>query len=236
MVDKVKEQAYISYMMQKLPDVKQGKEHKLQKGDSLWGLAKKELNNPKASNQEISEYMLLIAKLNNLDTIDEMNSLKINDKINLPEQASAKSALSSRTKPAKTPAAKRRPTDAEESFADVKDALFNDKTIHVAKAYPRELNLFHVYQYYHDKESGYTTNRHPVVSFRLDKNGKFEDASFEGKKDVNSYGYDYNIDKNGAITQRNKFRDNARGRVDAADMNEVKSRLEELSKQAVLSY
>ena len=56
------------------------------------------------------------------------------------------------------------------------------------------------------------------------------------KKDVNSYGYDYNIDKNGAITQRNKFRDNARGRVDAADMNEVKSRLEELSKQAVLSY
>ena len=63
-----------------------------------------------------------------------MNSLKINDKINLPEQASAKSALSSRTKPAKTPAAKRQPTDAEESFADVKDALFNDKTIQVAKA------------------------------------------------------------------------------------------------------
>lgn len=236
MVDKVKEQAYIDYMMRKLPDVKQGKVHKLQKGDSLWGLAKKELNNPKASNQEISEYMLLIAKLNNLDTIDEMNSLKINDKIYLPEQAAAKSALLSKTQPAKKSAAKRQPTDAEASFAGVKDALFNDKTIHVAKAYPQELNLFHVYQYYHDKESGYISNHHPVVSFTLDKNGKFKSASFEGEKNVNTLGYDYNIDKNGTITQRNKFMDNARGKVDAADMNEVKVRLEELSKQAVLSY
>ena len=82
----------------------------------------------------------------------------------------------------------------------------------------------------------YTTNYHPVISFSLDKDGKFKHASYEGEQDVNSYGFDYNIDKNGAITQRNKFRDAGRGQISAEDMTAVKSRLEELSKQSTLAY
>ena len=69
-------QAYINYMMRKLPDVQKGETRKIKKGDCLWNIAKQELNNPKATNQQISEYMLLIAKLNNMQTMDKMNNLK----------------------------------------------------------------------------------------------------------------------------------------------------------------
>lgn len=46
MLNKVDEQKYIDYMFARLPDVQRGGAHKLKKGESLWGFAKKELNNP----------------------------------------------------------------------------------------------------------------------------------------------------------------------------------------------
>ena len=72
MVDKISsQQAYINYVMDRLPAVKRGDVHTLKNGDNLWNLAKKALNNDKATNQQISDYMLLIAKLNNLDTVEK---------------------------------------------------------------------------------------------------------------------------------------------------------------------
>ena len=53
------EQAYINALMAKLPDVNTKNEYALKKGDSLWSLAKKCLNNENASNAETANYMLL---------------------------------------------------------------------------------------------------------------------------------------------------------------------------------
>lgn len=80
------EQAYINALMAKLPDVKEKEEYSLKKGDSLWSLAKKCLNDQNASNAKTANYMLLIAKLNKLDTVEKMNGLKVGQKIYLPNE------------------------------------------------------------------------------------------------------------------------------------------------------
>ena len=80
------EQAYINAMMAKLPEVNAKEEYSLKKGDSLWSLAKKCLNDKTASNAETANYMLLIAKLNNLDSVEKMNGLKVGQKIYLPDE------------------------------------------------------------------------------------------------------------------------------------------------------
>ena len=80
------EKLYINAMMKKLPDTKEKHEYVIQRGDNLWNLAKRMLNKKQASNKEISDYMLLIAKLNNLDTVEKMNSVKIAQKIYLPDK------------------------------------------------------------------------------------------------------------------------------------------------------
>lgn len=101
MVDRIAEQNYINAVMQRLPEVNDKKVHVLKKGENLWSLAKKELNKKNASNQEISNYMLLIAKLNNLETVDKMNGLKISDKIYLPENPVDFSAVANTKKASK---------------------------------------------------------------------------------------------------------------------------------------
>lgn len=241
MVNKVDENAYISYMMNKLPEAKKGKVHKMEKDDNLWKLAKQQLNKSDASNQEISEYMLLIAKLNKLETFEKMNSLKVSDEIYLPEQTETEKAdkvqVQTITKPSvKMQQKQKELTDAEEGFAAVKDALLNDKTIHVTRAYPNSLNLYHVYQHYKNEKTGYVSKFHPVISYTLDNQGKFRDASFEGMQDVDKYGYDYDIDKNGAIKRRNIMHKGIKGQVNPEDMKQVKDILVNLSKQAVTSY
>lgn len=244
MVNKVDEQAYITYMMNRLPEAKKGKVHKMEKGDNLWKLAKQELNKSNASNQEISEYMLLIAKLNKLETYEKMNSLKVSDEIYLPEkketaQAENADKVKAQTKTdtaVKAQQKEKELTDAEQGFAAVKDALLNDKTIHVTRAYPNSLNLYHVYQHYKNEKNGYVSNYHPVISFSLDSQGRFKNASFEGMKNVDNYGYDYDIDKNGSIKRRNIIHKNKQGQVSPEDMKQVKDILVNLSKQAVTSY
>ena len=85
MVDKIsKQQAYLNAVMAKLPDVKNKEIHTVKKGETLWSLAKKNLNKKKATNNEINNRMLLIAKINEFDTIEEMNNLKVKQKIYLP--------------------------------------------------------------------------------------------------------------------------------------------------------
>lgn len=115
--------------------------------------------------------MLLIAKLNKLDTIEKMNGLKVNDEIYLPSVQSGNAAV----KPSKTL------TDAEQTLADIKETLLNDKTLHVTQASPKSIRMYHVYNHCTNEKTGYTTQYHPVISFTLDKNGKFKDASLKVK-------------------------------------------------------
>lgn len=228
MVNSIDEQAYINYVMKKLPDVQKGEVRKLKKGDSLWKLAKQELNNPKATNQEISEYMLLIAKLNKLETVEKMNNLKVNDEIYLPAVFSKQ--VKSVDKNQKTP------THAEVTFAKIKETLFNDKTIHISQAYPKSLNLYHVYQYYKDEKTGYISNYHPVISFNLDKNGKFKKGAFEGEENTYAYGFDYEVKRDGSVTSKGSIRRPKVGQINPKDMQIVMERLEDLSKYAILTY
>lgn len=78
------EQAYVNELMSNLPEVKDKKEYILKNGESLWRIAKRELGNKKLTNEEIRDYMLLIAKLNNLTSPEKMNALKANETIYLP--------------------------------------------------------------------------------------------------------------------------------------------------------
>ena len=88
MVEQISQaQRYATYVMQRLPEPEKGKVHTVQSGDNLWNIARKELNKPNAKKLEINNYMLLIAKLNNLDTIEKMNNLKISQKIYLPKSS-----------------------------------------------------------------------------------------------------------------------------------------------------
>ncbi|MBR6098996.1 hypothetical protein IKP85_04545 [bacterium] len=64
--------------------IKAKKEHTIKKGESLWKIAQDELGK-NAKPAEILEYTYQIAKLNNKTTKKAMNSLKVNDKILLPE-------------------------------------------------------------------------------------------------------------------------------------------------------
>lgn len=85
MTDIKAEDSYISYMMQKLPEPQKGEVRVVKKGDSLWNIAKEAVGSSKASKADISEYMLLIAKANGLDSFDKMNNIKAFDKIYMPK-------------------------------------------------------------------------------------------------------------------------------------------------------
>lgn len=232
MVDKVSsEQAYINYVMKNLPDVKRGNIHTMQKGDNLWNLAKKALNKKDATNQEISNYMLLIAKLNNLETVEKMNSLKVSDKIYMPD-TSASQALKSVGKDNSEPR-----TAAEISIQNLKETLINDKTVFTEQAYPRFLNLYHVYNNYYNEETGYRSFKHPLMSVNLDKNGNIKKITFDDtEKNRNPIKYDYDMDANGNIVIDNYGRQTNVGKMDKAELTELKQILQNQIENARLSY
>ncbi len=232
MVDKVSsEQAYINYVMKNLPDVKRGNIHTMQKGDNLWNLAKKALNKKDATNQEISNYMLLIAKLNNLETVEKMNSLKVSDKIYMPD-TSASQALKSVGKDNSEPR-----TAAEISIQNLKETLINDNTVFTEQAYPRFLNLYHVYNNYYNEETGYRSFKHPLMSVNLDKNGNIKKITFDDtEKNRNPIKYDYDMDANGNIVIDNYGRQTNVGKMDKEELTELKQILQNQIKNARLSY
>ena len=232
MVDKVSsEQAYINYVMKNLPDVKRGNIHTMQKGDNLWNLAKKALNKKDSTNQEISNYMLLIAKLNNLETVEKMNSLKVSDKIYMPD-TSASQALKSVGKDNSEPR-----TAAEISIQNLKETLINDNTVFTEQAYPRFLNLYHVYNNYYNEETGYRSFKHPLMSVNLDKNGNIKKITFDDtEKNRNPIKYDYDMDANGNIVIDNYGRQTNVGKMDKEELTELKQILQNQIKNARLSY
>lgn len=62
----------------------------VRKGDNLWNLALRQFDGKKVSNSDVMDMMYKIAKLNNKDSIEKANDIKINDKIFLPKDTSTK--------------------------------------------------------------------------------------------------------------------------------------------------
>lgn len=76
---------YIKAELEKMEVPQRGSSHTVIKNDNLWKIAQKELGNS-ATNAEISEYVLSIAKLNGLDTSQKMDNIKVNTIIYLPKR------------------------------------------------------------------------------------------------------------------------------------------------------
>ena len=226
MVEKISaENAYVRYMMEKLPDTKKGKEYTIKRGDSLWNLAKTELNKSQpATNAEISKYMLLIAKLNGMETIEEMNNIKAQEVIYLPdtEEVSARSLINSPDKPKEL-------NSAEQSFQDVLNTVLNDKSITIEQSYPSLKNkMYHVYTKRADRVNNFS-NKSPVLSFILKQDGNVDNISFEDiNGDQNRYGYDYDLTRDGKITTHD-YKNEPRGNIGNEDFTKLEVKLKDLA-------
>ena len=233
MVEKVSgEQAYINYVMSRLPEVNRGEVHTMQRGDNLWNLAKKALNKKDATNQEISNYMLLIAKLNNLETVEEMNGLKISDKIYMPEVSAVKALDSAQNQTPQKPR-----TTAEISIQKLKDTILNDRTVFTEQTYPGFLNLYHVYHEYRDPETGYHSYKSPLMSFSLNYDGSLKEVSFDDtEKELNPIRYDYDMDAKGNIVIDNMGHKISVGKMNKEELEELKTILQNQTKGAKISY
>lgn len=216
MINSVSEQqAYLNAVMEKLPEVEQKKEYALKSGDSLWSLAKKALNNDKSSNAETANYMLLIAKLNNLDTVEKMNSLKIGQKIYLPSEKVGMN----KKQPART--------DAESTFLEAIKTLQTDKTLILEKAKLQFGQCYHLYRQ-KKKSENYFLNKKLMLSFDMDSKGEIKNVSMDNsKKDLYSFGYDYHADKNGNIVEA-RYPHNKKGKLSKDENTTLRKSLMEL--------
>ena len=214
MTDRVAENKYITYMMGRLPEAEKGEAHVMKKGESLWGLAKAAVGKADATNAEISEYMLLIAKTNGLDSYEKMNSIKANETIYMPKLADAPKT-SSRTR-------------AEESALNSIQKLFDGKNVRVVKGNPMlKSNLYHAYV---DEKSveGFGERRVPVMSFYYKDNEPSEITFNESKENLNPYGYDYRMENDGKIYSGDIWKPKELGRLSKEELARLKLRLEEL--------
>ena len=75
---------FIEKQMSAMPEYKKGDKHVVQKGESLWRIAQKQLGE-NANKAQLTDYMYALAKVNGLDTSYKMNNLKINQELYLPE-------------------------------------------------------------------------------------------------------------------------------------------------------
>ena len=266
MVNKIsKQQAYINAAMAKLPDVKNKKEHILKKGETLWKKKKKNLNKKNASNNEINNRMLLIAKINNLKTVEKMNNLKVNQKIYLPsgegqaviakkraknQQNNKQIAKNVKRKTIrrtvqKTPqkaqqknTAKqanlisRSTNQAVQSANSAFNTLKNDKTVKVEKV--RIYNNSECYHVTNEEKTkyGFINKNNMVLSFNVDGNKQIKDVFIEdSKRNLNVFGYDYKIDKNGTIRQ-NQYPFNVKGQLSKQENAQMKAQLQNAMKKA----
>lgn len=220
---KAQKDRYISYMMKKLPEAEKGDARTLKKGDSLWNIAKEAVGGSKATNAEISEYMLLLAKANGLDSYDKMNSLKVADTIYMPKVSKAKVDK----KPAVSkPEAEL--TRAEESAKAAISKLFNNNDVKIEKAsMPSNSTLYHAYVM-ESPNNVFAKRYRPVMSFNYE-NGKISNITFEDNKtDLFAYGYDYRMEADGKIYQKNNLSKKTVGRLDKSEIENLKTHLEEL--------
>ncbi len=93
-VKPISESDYFRLKLASTPEVERGDKHTIKKGDNLWNIAKKNLRR-NASNAEISDYMYQIAKLNNINSIEEASNIKLNEEIYLPKVSAASTPTAS---------------------------------------------------------------------------------------------------------------------------------------------
>lgn len=214
------EQALINVVMAYLPEVKTKKEYTLKQGESLWAIAKRELGSENLSNKEVRDYMLLIAKLNDLNTVEKMNGLKASEKIYLPEniEAAQKSVKSVKDK-----------SSVGKTVENLVNILKNDKTVHVQRGLTLSADLYHVYN---EKKypSGWVSKSSPVLSFKVDKNDNIENISADDVNDICRAQYDYHIDKNGNVNFR-KYPYKTVGKLTKEDKAELFNQIEEIYKK-----
>lgn len=209
------EQAYINALMAKLPDVKEKEEYSLKKGDSLWSLAKKCLNDQNASNAKTANYMLLIAKLNKLDTVEKMNGLKVGEKIYLPNEI-VKSENLTKVR-----------NDAENTLIKTIDVLENDKTLKLEKANMQYGQCYHLYRKKNANDD-FKLDRKLVLSFNVNRNGEIDVVSMnDAKKDLYAFGYDYDVDQKGNIIEA-KYPHAIEGKLSKEENLTLRSKLKEL--------
>ncbi len=87
----ISEQEYFNLTLSKTPEVKRGEQHTLKKDENIWTIAREKLGK-NASKSELLDYTYKVAKLNGYKSLDEMNSLKVNEKIYLPDMGKPASA------------------------------------------------------------------------------------------------------------------------------------------------
>lgn len=209
------EQAYINALMAKLPDVKEKEEYSLKKGDSLWSLAKKCLNDQNASNAKTANYMLLIAKLNKLDTVEKMNGLKVGQKIYLPNEI-LKSENPTKIR-----------SDAENTLIKTIDVLENDKTLKLEKANMEYGQCYHLYRK-RNANDDFKLDRKLVRSFNVNRKGEIDVVSMnDAKKDLYAFGYDYDVDQKGNIIEA-KYPHDVKGKLSKEENLALRSKLKEL--------
>ena len=231
MVEQISQaQRYATYVMQRLPEPEKGKVHTVQSGDTFWDIARKELNKPNAKNLEINNYMLLIAKLNNFDTIEKMNKLKVSQKIYLPKSSDVILNPEDKVKTL---------TSAEDSIDKLKKIILEDRTVFVEKmykGYPSKTDLYHVYNEYTNAD-GYRSRKHPLLSCVKDRQtGEIKDISFDDQNGSILYGkYDYELDDKGNIVTVKYFDVHQAGKVDKKQLKELHEILKQKSEGLVNS-
>lgn len=212
------EQAYLNAVMAKLPDVEQAKEYSLKKGDSLWSLAKKCLNDKNASNAKTTNYMLLIAKLNNLDTVEKMNGLKAGQKIYLPDDKLEQQSEQQIKR-----------NDAETTFLQAIKTLQTDQSLKLEKANMEYGECYHLFKK-KQSPSGYGLNRKLMLSFDVNSSGEINTISMDNaNQDLYSFGYDYDVDQNGNIIGAS-YPHELKGKLSKDENNILREKLLELMK------
>ena len=165
--------------------------------------------------------MLLIAKLNNFNSVEKMNNLHIAQRIYLPDKISKQNE--------NTPVKVRVKTDAEKSIMRAYDILKSSKSIKVDEAGLKFTKCYHVYNKKLDK-NGYSYTYDPIMSFNTDSKGKIVRMSLEDVKgDIDPYGYDYVVDEKGNINTR-KYPYTLKGKLSQQEKDCIHNELYKLIK------
>ena len=90
---------YMQKKLEQTPVSEKKATHTVEKGESLWSIAKEHLGKKNATNAEVQDFMYKIAKLNNKTTPEDFNTLYVDDVLYIPEADISTKKSAQRTKP-----------------------------------------------------------------------------------------------------------------------------------------